>query len=421
MSTIESNAIRTSPVGYLELIRHNPNYRTLWTGEIISLFGDWFNLIASAALVGKLTQSGLAVGGLFVVRMLAPFLVSPLAGVFADRYNRKKLLIFSDLVRGLVVLGFFLVQDGRQVWLLYTLTIIQLGVSGFFFPARNAILPDIVSPRELGAANALSSATWSVMLALGAALGGLAAGAWGIYPSFLVDSLSFFLSAFFISRIASHHPAAFDEHGRNLASPLRQYLEGLSYLKVHVDTLWITLHKGAVALIVNGAYQVIMVELAKRVFVIGQGGGTSLGLMYAMAGIGTGIGPIVARRFSGDHERSLRLGLALSYAFCILGLAISVPLSSFAVVLLGSFLRAFGGGINWVFSTQLLMQVVPARVRGRVFSTEFAFFTLASAIGAGAGGWALDHLAGGIPGLLLWMAVLAVIPGILWTTWIIQR
>ena len=85
MSTVELNASATSPAGYLELIRLNAGYRTLWIGEIISLFGDWFNLIASAALVGKLTQSGLAVCGLFVVRMLAPFLVSPLTGVFADR------------------------------------------------------------------------------------------------------------------------------------------------------------------------------------------------------------------------------------------------------------------------------------------------------------------------------------------------
>src|SRR3990172_12911777 len=91
--------LRMEPVGYLALVRSNANYRSLWIGEIISLFGDWFNLIASAALVSSLTSSGLAVGGLFVVRMLAPFIISPLAGAFADRYNRKRLLIISDLTR----------------------------------------------------------------------------------------------------------------------------------------------------------------------------------------------------------------------------------------------------------------------------------------------------------------------------------
>ena len=144
-------------------------------GEIVSLFGDWFNLIASAALISSLTGSGMAVGGLFVVRMLAPFLVSPIAGVVADRFDRKKILILADLSRMVIVLGFLLVRSAEQVWLLYVLTFLQLAISGFFYPTRNSLLPEIVSRHELGSANALSSASWSVMLALGAAVGGIVA------------------------------------------------------------------------------------------------------------------------------------------------------------------------------------------------------------------------------------------------------
>src|SRR4030042_6645905 len=103
--------------------------------------------------------------------MLAPFLVSPLAGVVADRYNRKRILILADLARMCIVLGFLFVRTPDQVWLLYSLTALQLAFSGFFYPARNAMLPDVVSRADIGSANALSSATWSVMLALGAAMG----------------------------------------------------------------------------------------------------------------------------------------------------------------------------------------------------------------------------------------------------------
>ena len=117
--------------GYLALLKGNPNFRWLWAGEVISLFGDWFNLIASAALIANLTASGLAIGSLFVVRMLAPLLVSPLAGVVADRYNRKYLLIASDLLRAGIVLCFLLVREARFAWLLYLLTFLHLGVSGF--------------------------------------------------------------------------------------------------------------------------------------------------------------------------------------------------------------------------------------------------------------------------------------------------
>jgi MFS family permease len=415
--TLPADQTTPNPAGYLALVRGNRDFRSLWFGQIISLFGDWFNLIASASLISSLTGSGMAVGGLFVVRMLAPFLVSPLAGVAADRYNRKRLLVLSDLTRAAVVLGFLFVRDASQVWLLYTLTAIQLGLSGVFFPARNAILPDIVSRAELGSANTLSAATWSVMLAVGAAMGGIVAGEWGIYPAFVVDSATFILSALFILQIRYRHKQEDQAKGQSMRLFLLQYIEGLGYLKQNRDILMITLQKAAVALTISGVFQVVQVALAEQVFVIGEGGGTSLGLLYAAGGVGTGLGPILARRFTGDRERHLRIAVLVSYVLGSLGLVISAPLWNFPSVLLGTLVRAVGSGINWVFTTQLLLQLLPDRVRGRVFSTEFAFLTLASAIGAAAGGWALDQLGMSITILMGWMAAINLIPGILWLAW----
>ncbi len=412
---------QAKPVGYLDLVRKNRDFRFLWTGQIISLLGDWFDLIASAALISYLTRSGLAVGSLFVIRMLAPFLVSPLAGVLADRYNRKKLLITADILRGIIVLGFLAVRTAEQVWLLYVITAIQLAFSGIFFPARNAIIPDIVSHPELGAANAISSTTWSVMLSLGAAIGGIAAGAWGVYPAFVIDSFSFFCSAFFISHIhythEVHSPADAGTRRQVFVVAYHQYMDGLKYLKDHRDILAISLHKSAVSLVVGGAFQVIQVILAERIFVIGENGGTGLGLLYAFAGIGTGVGPILARVFTGDRDRLLRLALALSYGIGVIGLAMTAPLASFALVLLGTFIRSLGSGINWTFSTQLLLEWVPDKMRGRVFSSEFAMFTLANAISSAVGGWLLDNSSLRISTIIWWMAALLIVPGALWFAW----
>lgn len=415
----EPEPIALEPAGYIKLLG-NADYRNLWFGEVVSLFGDWFNLIASAALVSALTQSGLAVGGLFVVRMLAPFLISPLAGVAADRYNRKHILVLSDLLRAVVVLGFLVVRDPGMVWLLYVLTAVQLAISGFFFPARNSLLPDIVSRRELGAANALSSATWSVMLALGAAAGGLVAGLWGIYPAFIIDSLTFLVSAFFLARIR-YTPKEDGLLSRTAKAAVRQYLEGLGFLKKQADIFFIVLHKGVMSLAVSGTYQVVMVVLAEQVFVIGEGGGTSLGIMYAITGIGTGLGPILARRFTGDREGPLRSMLFWGYIIAGAGLAISAPLFSFGWVLFGSLFRAVGAGINWVFSTQLLLQLLPDKVRGRVFATEFALVTLANAAGAGFVGWLLDHTQLGVSGILWWISGITILPGFLWLAWLVVR
>ena len=403
--------------GYVELIQSNPNFRYLWTGEIASLLGDWFNLIASASLIAQLTDSGVAIGGLFVLRMLAPFLVSPIAGVVADRYDRKRVLIAADLGRALVLLGFLLVRRPEHVWLLYVLTAVQLGMSGFFLPSRNAILPDVVRRHELGAANALAAATWSVMLSLGAALGGLVAGEWGVYPSFVIDSGTFLLSAFLISRMQYQQPRAADNPDGGIGAAVREYFEGLNYLWRHKDFLAIALNKAAYSLIVSGAFQVIQVTLAEQIFVIGEGGGTSLGLMYAAMGVGTGLGPILARRITGDRNRPLRMAIGVSYLITGVGMAVVATLANFGVVLGGIFLRGFGTGVGWVFSTQLLLQLLPERVRGRIFSTEFAMFTLMNAVGAASTGWLIDGTSLSLSTILWGMAVLTVAPALLWWVW----
>lgn len=410
------------PTGYWELVRENASFRYLWFGQIASLLGDWFNLIASAALLAQLTGSGFAVGSLFAVRMLAPFLISPLAGVIADRCNRKHILILSDLFRAVTVCGFLLVRDPQDIWLLYALTAIQLALGGFFFPARNAILPDIVSPRELGTANAINATTWSVMLAFGAALGGLVAGTWGIYPAFIIDALSFVVSAVILLGVQYRKtPETPDALGRGLfETAVVQYLEGLAYLRNNRDILVTALHKGVCALVYTQGFQVVKVVIGRSLFPLGQAGGISLGLLFSATGLGTGIGPIAARLWTADRPDRLRLALFVGYFLSALGLGISSLLINLETVLLGSLWAGVGGGIIWVFSTQLVLQSVPDKVRGRVFSTEYAIFTLLSTFGVTATGFALDSSLK-VSEILAGMSVLTLVPGGLWRIWLWRR
>lgn len=408
-----------STSGYWELVRENSSFRYLWFGQIASLLGDWFNLIASAALLAQLTGSGFAVGSLFAVRMLAPFLISPLAGVVADRGNRKHILILSDLLRAATVCGFLLVRDPQDVWLLYALTAVQLALGGFFFPARNAILPDIVSPRELGTANAVNATTWSVMLAFGAALGGFVAGTWGIYPAFVIDAFSFLVSAVILLGVRYRKtPEPSSYPGRGLfETAMVQYLEGLGYLRNNRHILVTALHKGVTALVFSQGYQVVKVVIGRSLFPLGQAGGISLGLLFSAAGLGTGIGPIVARLWTADRPDRLRLALFAGYLLSALGLGISSLLINLETVLLGGLWAGVGGGIIWVFSTQLLLQSVPGKVRGRVFATEYAIFTLLSTFGVTATGLALDSSLK-VSEILAAMCVLTLVPGGLWRFWL---
>ena len=106
------------PVGYIELLRSNQAFRRLWLGQVISQTGDWFNTIALYEIILNLTGSGRDIGLLLVARFLPSFIFGPLSGVVADRFSRRSIMIISDLLRAVVVLGFLLVRRADQLWIL---------------------------------------------------------------------------------------------------------------------------------------------------------------------------------------------------------------------------------------------------------------------------------------------------------------
>jgi MFS family permease len=342
--------------------------------------------------------------------MAAPFVIAPIAGICADRYNRKHLLIITDFARAFVVLGFLFVRDASDIWLLYTLTTLLFGISGFFSPARSAILPDVTSPQELGTANTLGAATWSVMLAVGAAIGGLTTGLFGSQTAFVIDGCTFVISAGLLLKIRLPGPSSTAGE-----APARAKLTALRYMLQHPDILCIAMHKAAISLLLSTGIQVVLVKIANDYFVIGVGGALSLGIIYCMNGIGSGIGPILARHWTGDRDKPLRISITFGYLIAVIGIAIMAPVSNFGTVLFGGFVRSIGGGITWVFSTQLLLQRAPNEIRGRIFGTEFAFFTLMGGASSLIIGALLDQFQ--IQMILWGMAALNIIPALLWWLW----
>src|SRR3974390_990788 len=156
---------------FLQLLRQNRNYRYTWMGQIVSEIGDNFNNIAVFSLAMELTHSGLVIMGIMLSRAIPAVAIGPLAGVVLDRFDRKQIMITSDLVRAVVALGFILAYMRQEIWMLYSFSALLMIASPFFTAGRSAILPSIASREELHTANSLTQTTQWMTLTVGTFLG----------------------------------------------------------------------------------------------------------------------------------------------------------------------------------------------------------------------------------------------------------
>jgi MFS family permease len=221
-----------SLAAYVRLLRTNRNFRLLWFAQIISEQGDWLYAVAVYSLLLEYTGSAKYVAFAFVLQVLPQFFVSPAAGVINDRLSRKKVMIFADWSRAVIVLCMLLVRGPHLVWLLYTLLFLETILWALFEPGRSAVIPNIAGESELMVANTLSSTTWSFNFAMGFAVGGVLAAYFGREAVFVLNSLSFVLSALILGRMKFSEPHAENRpplKARDLAdfSPIR---EGIRYV-----------------------------------------------------------------------------------------------------------------------------------------------------------------------------------------------
>jgi predicted MFS family arabinose efflux permease len=401
-------------VGYIDLLRRNRSFRQLWLGQVVSQMGDWFNTIALYTIILKLTGSGRDVGLLLVARFLPSFLFGPISGVIADRFSRRRIMIVSDLLRAAVVLGFLFVRRPDQLWIIYVLTVFQLGLSTFFEPAKTAAIPSIVEDRELVAANAITSVTWSVMLTLGAAIGGLITGWFGTNVAFILDAATYLLSAALITAIRVPKRKKRERQklalGRLLG--ITETIDGIRYVKDRPRVLALLLVKPAWGL--GGGIMTLLAVFGERIFPVGRDAAGGIGVLFAARGIGTAVGPIVARRISGEGDRRMQASIGVS--FVIAGIFYSAFGSAtsfvFALIVLG--IAHCGGSILWVFSTVMLQRSVEDNFRGRVFAAELALLTLTMAASNYVTGELLDRFQISPRIVTVGIGIFFLIPGVTW-------
>jgi predicted MFS family arabinose efflux permease len=349
-----------------------------------------------------------------VARFLPSVVVGPLSGVVADRFNRRTIMIVSDILRAIVVLGFLYVRRPDQIWIIYALTVLQLTFSTFFEPAKSAAIPSIVAENELVTANAISSVTWSAMLTLGAVAGGLVTGWFGTDAAFVVDSVTYLVSAALIARVRfpRRPPRAKTKLTIGKALGITDTLEGIRYVKTRPRLLALLAVKPAWGL--GGGILALLAVFGEKVFPVGQNAATGIGVLYAARGIGTAIGPVFARRLAGDNRA--RMQTIIGFSFLVGGIFYAAfgGATNYALALIMLMLAHMGGSILWVFSTVLLQTAVEDNFRGRVFAAELALFTLTMAASNYAVGELLDRFNFSPRTVTVGIGILFLLPGLFW-------
>jgi len=339
-------------------------------GQIVSEMGDHFNNVAVLSLAMDETHNGAAIAALMLSRAIPAIIVGPFAGVLLDRFDRRRIMIASDLVRGVLALGFIAAIRFHQAWLLYILSALLMIASPFFTSGRSAILPSIASDAELHTANSLTQTTGWMTLAVGAYFGGTTAARFGYQVAFIFNSLSFFFSAFCIANLQSergHFRAA--DHNLNetkVARPWHEYREGLGYMLKSPLILGIGLISVGWAS-GGGAAQVLFTLFSEMVFKRGPEG---LGQLWGIAGVGLLVGGVIGNRlgtrigFESYKKVVFICYLLHGGAYIVFSQMRSWPLALlFMAVSRGSV--AVSSVLNW----SKLLKHVDDRFRGRVFST----------------------------------------------------
>jgi MFS family permease len=213
--------MRTSPP--LRLLR-NRSFGSLWLAGFVSMTGDWLLGVALPIYVYQLSHSAAATATAVACRVAVGLVISPVAGAYVDRWDRKRVMIFANVLQALVVLPLLAVTAADRLWLAYAVIAVQSVLAMFVIPAEHSLLPRLVDEADLPAANGLNGLNNNLARLIGPALGGVVAATMGLTGAVLLDSLSFLVAAGLSALIVGAHRAASTGQRRHL---IREMGEGV--------------------------------------------------------------------------------------------------------------------------------------------------------------------------------------------------
>ncbi len=378
------------------------NFRNLWIGQMISFVGDSlaYNTLIFAILSmakDEGLKAGQYIGPLAVLSSLPPLALGMFAGTIADRVNRKYLMITADILRGFITLGFLLVTKLDQVWIFYTVSIGLSAVSVFFFPARTAMMPLILDKKQLLSANAMSQLTYTLSFVVGAALAGVLVGQFDtMAPAFIADSLSFFVSAYFISRITisgkvirevSLRVKAGGHRGlQQIVDMYRDLVVGVRY--VLTDRVMRGVLISFLAMMLGlGAANVTFVPLLVNELGMKEEG---IGLVRFSQTAGIILGSAAIAAVATRYKSRDLIGLSM-VAFGVTTMMVAVT-PTYPLMVAVLFLVGLVISPPQIVAPTLIQRHVPSEKLGRAGGAQNTIVTVANITSMGAAGFLMDHI-----------------------------
>jgi MFS family permease len=402
----ESSPYAAMPAGSsLLAAMGNSDFRLLFIGQLFSQIGDQFLFIAALSIINRLTASPLALSGLALAISVPQLTFGLLGGVLVDRFDRKRLLIISDVLRALVILPALFVEQRSDLWMLYPAAAGLAIVGTAFYPARNAIIPNIVPPKLLLSANTLIQVSYILALIFGATLAGFAVRLWGTDAAVWFDGATFLFSALLIAfmRIPPNSLSELHKSARTMWGQLAQGLRYVLGSNLLLRVLAIT----AIAALGIGAIQILGLNfLNKRLNVTEQG----FGLTMAMVGIGVALGGAVVQRIASRRPANQVVGA------CLAGVGIAIIVFALAPHFGLVLIAAAGIGLCLVVAraglATLTQQLVPDEVRGRVESAVNMMVSVSTAAAQGLSGLLGDPHFLGVQGVFVSAGVITLAAGV---------
>ncbi|MEA2606459.1 MAG: transporter, family, macrolide efflux protein, partial [Chloroflexota bacterium] len=309
------------------------DFRLLWSAQLVSTIGTALTDLAAGILVFRLTGSALSVGLMFVATAVPTLIVGLIAGVFVDRYDRRKIMVIADLLRAAIVVSIPILIT-INIALLYLAVALVSTISQFFNPANDAVLPEVASDEELAAANSWIMISSFGSTSIGFALSGLLATAFDINWAFRLDALTFLFSAALIVFIRVGKIEA--EGNTSVGVVVANLKEGISTL-VHTPVLRSLFISGAPVFLSFGLWNVLLLPFALKAL---QATEFEYGLQEAVTSVGFVVGSLMMARFADRFREGSWIvvaTVAMGVGGVLYGFASSIAVALVLVTLTGFF------------------------------------------------------------------------------------